>query len=203
MRKISWKPPLAPWLPSAGSTRSHTLWGDFVRSFTRMTPQLNIPRSFHNTDSIRSSSAPGNAVDWMYQRRAVKYSYAVHLRDTGTVSLEPFTIHNSHPISDSHSALVRVFAAARMDPASWGRDFEAGRVSRNLHHHQAYITRAQMSDIGMMREKDSENMDSYLSIYLTLCFTFQIPSLVVRYTSEKLWRIRSTCRLCTLPRWGD
>lgn len=182
MRKISWKPPLAPWLPSAGSTRSHIPWEDFVRSFTRMTPQLKIPRSFHDTDSIRSSSAPGNAVDWMYQRRAIKYSYAVHLRDTGTVGFEPFTICISHPISDLHSALVRVFAPARMDPASRGRDFEAGRVSSNLHHHQTCITRAQMPDIGMVREKDSANLDRkaiYLSIYLTLCLTFQIPPLVV------------------------
>jgi len=29
-------------------------------------------------------SAPGNIVDWMYARQKIKYSYAVHLRDTGT-----------------------------------------------------------------------------------------------------------------------
>ncbi|KDQ52245.1 hypothetical protein JAAARDRAFT_50362 [Jaapia argillacea MUCL 33604] len=28
--------------------------------------------------------APGNIVDWMYHRKGVKYSYAAHLRDTGT-----------------------------------------------------------------------------------------------------------------------
>ncbi|EIM83831.1 uncharacterized protein STEHIDRAFT_82714 [Stereum hirsutum FP-91666 SS1] len=28
--------------------------------------------------------APGNIVDWMYARKGVKYSYAAHLRDTGT-----------------------------------------------------------------------------------------------------------------------
>lgn len=28
--------------------------------------------------------APGNVVDWMYEENHVKYSYAVHLRDTGT-----------------------------------------------------------------------------------------------------------------------
>ncbi|KAG6917153.1 hypothetical protein DXG01_003666 [Tephrocybe rancida] len=28
--------------------------------------------------------APGNVIDWMYKRRGVKYSYALHLRDTGT-----------------------------------------------------------------------------------------------------------------------
>lgn len=29
--------------------------------------------------------APGNVVDWMYAKAGIKYSYAVHLRDTGTV----------------------------------------------------------------------------------------------------------------------
>jgi len=29
-------------------------------------------------------AAPGNIVDWMYARQKIKYSYAVHLRDTGT-----------------------------------------------------------------------------------------------------------------------
>ncbi|PCH37079.1 hypothetical protein WOLCODRAFT_109553 [Wolfiporia cocos MD-104 SS10] len=28
--------------------------------------------------------APGNVVDWMYAKAGIKYSYAVHLRDTGT-----------------------------------------------------------------------------------------------------------------------
>ncbi|KIJ49080.1 hypothetical protein M422DRAFT_205290 [Sphaerobolus stellatus SS14] len=28
--------------------------------------------------------APGNILDWMYEKKGVKYSYAVHLRDTGT-----------------------------------------------------------------------------------------------------------------------
>lgn len=30
--------------------------------------------------------AHGNIVDWMYKRAGIKYSYAAHLRDTGTVS---------------------------------------------------------------------------------------------------------------------
>lgn len=47
-------------------------------------------RSFRNVDLTRTSSAPGNAVDWMYQRRGIRYSFAVHLRDTGTVSLNRF-----------------------------------------------------------------------------------------------------------------
>ncbi|KAF8799186.1 peptidase M14 [Phlegmacium glaucopus] len=29
-------------------------------------------------------TAPGNVIDWMYARQGIKYSYAVHLRDTGT-----------------------------------------------------------------------------------------------------------------------
>ena len=29
--------------------------------------------------------APGNVVDYMYAKAGIKYAYAVHLRDTGTV----------------------------------------------------------------------------------------------------------------------
>ncbi len=29
--------------------------------------------------------APGNVVDYMYAKAGIKYSYAAHLRDTGTV----------------------------------------------------------------------------------------------------------------------
>jgi hypothetical protein len=36
--------------------------------------------------SIASSRAPGNIVDWVYKKTGVKYSFAAHLRDTGTVS---------------------------------------------------------------------------------------------------------------------
>ena len=32
------------------------------------------------------SRAPGNIVDWVYKKMGVKYSFAAHLRDTGTVS---------------------------------------------------------------------------------------------------------------------
>ncbi|KAF5372907.1 hypothetical protein D9758_001469 [Tetrapyrgos nigripes] len=28
--------------------------------------------------------APGNVIDWMYKKKGIKYTYAVHLRDTGT-----------------------------------------------------------------------------------------------------------------------
>ena len=33
------------------------------------------------------SRAPGNIVDWMYKKMGIKYSFAAHLRDTGTVSI--------------------------------------------------------------------------------------------------------------------
>lgn len=36
--------------------------------------------------------APGNILDWMYASAGVKYSYAVHLRDLGTVRLSPYRL---------------------------------------------------------------------------------------------------------------
>ena len=42
-------------------------------------------------------SAPGNIVDWMYARLKIKYSYTVHLRDTGTVR---FFIHDQYILSE-------------------------------------------------------------------------------------------------------
>lgn len=41
--------------------------------------------------------APGNIVDWMYKGGGIKYSYAVHLRDTGTVRL-PDLFKNDYSI---------------------------------------------------------------------------------------------------------
>jgi extracellular matrix protein 14 len=72
--------------------------------FTALPVRLPNPtpsKTFRQIDSLRSTSAPGNAADWMYQRRGIKYSYTVHLRDTGTVSLNacrctyraPFSTH--------------------------------------------------------------------------------------------------------------
>lgn len=43
---------------------------------------------------VRISRAPGNLVDWMYKKMGVKYSFAAHLRDTGTVSLNPNFLAN-------------------------------------------------------------------------------------------------------------
>jgi len=31
--------------------------------------------------------APGNVLDWMYEKKNIKYSYVAHLRDTGTVGI--------------------------------------------------------------------------------------------------------------------
>ena len=39
------------------------------------------------------SRAPGNIVDWMYKKMGVKYSFAAHLRDTGTVN---FSFHSEN-----------------------------------------------------------------------------------------------------------
>ena len=39
------------------------------------------------TALIVANRAPGNVIDWMYAKAGIKYSYAVHLRDTGTVRL--------------------------------------------------------------------------------------------------------------------
>jgi hypothetical protein len=36
--------------------------------------------------SMTFARAPGNIIDWVYKRTGVKYSFAAHLRDTGTVS---------------------------------------------------------------------------------------------------------------------
>ena len=49
------------------------------------------------------SRAPGNIVDWMYKKMGVKYSFAAHLRDTGTVSFSPFNSKfQAKPFSSIH-----------------------------------------------------------------------------------------------------
>ncbi|KAK0471136.1 peptidase M14 [Armillaria novae-zelandiae] len=57
----------------------------------------------------KSSSAPGNIVDWMYARAGIKYSYAVHLRDTGTYgfSLPPQWIR---PVGEETGNMVKYLA---------------------------------------------------------------------------------------------
>ncbi|KAK0186252.1 peptidase M14 [Armillaria mellea] len=53
--------------------------------------------------------APGNIVDWMYARAGIKYSYAVHLRDTGTYgfSLPPRWIR---PVGEETGNMVKYLA---------------------------------------------------------------------------------------------
>ncbi len=43
--------------------------------------------------------APGNIVDYMYAKAGIKFSYAVHLRDTGTVRFVrfPFVVNTHIP----------------------------------------------------------------------------------------------------------
>lgn len=61
--------------------------------------------------------APGNILDWMYSRAGVKYSYAVHLRDTGTYgfSLPPKYIR---PVGEETAGMLHYlgkFIAAKKD----------------------------------------------------------------------------------------
>ncbi|KAF5372375.1 hypothetical protein D9615_009274 [Tricholomella constricta] len=53
--------------------------------------------------------APGNVVDWMYRGAGIKYSYALHLRDTGTYgfSLPPRWIR---PVGEETSEMLRYLA---------------------------------------------------------------------------------------------
>ena len=63
-------------------------------------------------------TAPGNVLDWMYARQKIKYSYAVHLRDTGTVRFCRF--YSILPdIIFWFIILVRVYVAREMDSANW------------------------------------------------------------------------------------
>ncbi|KAF8906661.1 hypothetical protein CPB85DRAFT_1313002 [Mucidula mucida] len=54
-------------------------------------------------------SAPGNAVDWMYKRASIPFSYAVHLRDTGTFG---YVLPESwiRPVGEETMGMVRYFA---------------------------------------------------------------------------------------------
>ncbi|KAH0578775.1 hypothetical protein H2248_002972 [Termitomyces sp. 'cryptogamus'] len=49
--------------------------------------------------------APGNVIDWMYKRAGIKYSYALHLRDTGTYG---FTLPARwiRPVGEETSAML-------------------------------------------------------------------------------------------------
>jgi Zinc carboxypeptidase len=65
--------------------------------------------------------APGNIVDWMYKRAGIKYSYVVHLRDTGTVGPHSFGFYIIYfPYS------VRLRPAVEVDTACRRGDGENG-----------------------------------------------------------------------------
>ncbi|KAH6901555.1 preprocarboxypeptidase A2 [Coprinopsis sp. MPI-PUGE-AT-0042] len=54
-------------------------------------------------------AAPGNLIDWMYKRVGIKYTYSVHLRDTGTYG---FSLPEKliRPVGEETASMVRYFA---------------------------------------------------------------------------------------------
>ena len=64
---------------------------------------------------IISYRAPGNVVDYMYAKAGIKFSYAVHLRDTGTARIlvdRPYIAILTHNL-----LLVRLPPSFRVDPS--------------------------------------------------------------------------------------
>jgi len=53
--------------------------------------------------------APGNIVDWMYKRARIKYSYAVHLRDTGTYGFS-LPARWIRPVGEETGAMIEYLA---------------------------------------------------------------------------------------------
>ncbi|KAF8066532.1 peptidase M14 [Lyophyllum atratum] len=53
--------------------------------------------------------APGNVVDWMYKRAGIKYSYVLHLRDTGTYG---FSLPSTwiRPVGEETAEMVKYLA---------------------------------------------------------------------------------------------
>lgn len=126
--------------------------------------------------SIHSSRAPGNAIDWMYKVRGIKYSFAVHLRDTGTVSLNAFRYVDQLP---THSIPVRIFAPTAVDPAGRRGDLKIGRVSGKLHQQQTRLNRVKALDVDKMKRTCSEDPDGKNS---RISFSLlHISHFVVRY----------------------
>ncbi|KAF7969473.1 hypothetical protein HWV62_27263 [Athelia sp. TMB] len=66
-------------------------------------------RKAHGTAFVTGSLAHGNIVDWMYKRAGIKYSYAAHLRDTGTYgfALPPRFIR---PVGEETANMVEYLA---------------------------------------------------------------------------------------------
>ena len=67
--------------------------GRCVRHYTGQLDERVFSHSRRLSTTMVLSRAPGNIVDWVYKRMGVKYSFAAHLRDTGTVSL----VSDPHP----------------------------------------------------------------------------------------------------------
>jgi len=53
--------------------------------------------------------APGNVIDWMYKKAGIKYSYAVHLRDTGTYGFS-LPAEWIRPVGEETSGMVEYLA---------------------------------------------------------------------------------------------
>ena len=51
-------------------------------------------------------AAPGNIIDWMYKRADVKYSYSVHLRDTGTWGFD-LPAKLIRPVGEETAGMIR------------------------------------------------------------------------------------------------
>ncbi len=86
------------------------------------------------------SRAPGNIVDWMYKRMGVKYSFAAHLRDTGTVSVR-FESQNSGKKSFGSIYFLVWFCSARaMDTTGWRRKCKDGRIFGRIYRcHRQWV----------------------------------------------------------------
>jgi len=74
------------------------------------------------------SRAPGNIVDWVYKMIGVKYSFAAHLRDTGTVSLCFQPPNFSKCLVLSQTPLVWFCSPGAMDTTCRRRNGENGRI---------------------------------------------------------------------------
>ena len=74
------------------------------------------------------SRAPGNIADWMYKRKGVKYSFAAHLRDTGTVSFLSFQSQISGKTLQLNLFPVWFCFARAMDTPGWRRNFKDDRI---------------------------------------------------------------------------
>ncbi|ESK86962.1 zinc carboxypeptidase [Moniliophthora roreri MCA 2997] len=72
-------------------------------------------RNVHGTEFVAGRlcellyRAPGNMIDWMYKRVGIKYSYAAHLRDTGTYGFS-LPAQWIRPVGEETASMVRYLA---------------------------------------------------------------------------------------------